>query len=720
MASNAPPLTGDLTREYFGAMPLDKIVPALQEVERNWRDVLKQRGLPNLWRIIYAQVFGMDPHTRAGASQQLQYVGPEADYCRFRVNITRSHVKQRLMMAQGQRPSFGALAANNDAESLAQVPVAAKIIDYIARETQLERVAYRALESDGYFGEGGVWTRWDADLGEMVSADVPQKDPQTGQPMTWPDDGSPVTTPGKLPSGAPVLTNLYPWQIVKEMMLEKPPWAIIKEPISRYELAANFPEKAKDILSLPALGKGTQDSLFAWAYGTCTSDVIELNHFYHKGCRAVPGGRYVGYAGDIPLWDAPCPLGKSIPLVLICSGRYFGTSFGYPEAADLLSMQEMIDELLSQSATNAVKFGNQSLWAEDGVEFDQKTLAEGGRFFTLKAGQEPPKAIQWAEMPDITKFLLEYLPERMNEISGLNSTVRGSPDSNITSGVFAALMLNIAEKYQGATQAEYDFALNELGNQLLEFVRANAVNGFAAEVAGIGELPYVQVFKAEDLQGIHRVQIVRQNPLMNSFPGRMEVLNATKDLMPPVRQAAVEMLLSGNPDPYVQKDQSCAILIRRENERLMRGMQCEVKISDNPQLHCPEHRGSLDKLRAQDPPQDPMEFQQWQAAISAHMQHLADHAQTWANTDPTIAAMLGLPMPPPPPMPPGMPAPVPANNNAASSKQPSGVPGKAANGANLPAPPGAEPKNLPRLPSPAQPPKEANLANLSPNTGPAV
>jgi hypothetical protein len=690
-----------LAEMYFAAMPLDRVVDALTTVENNWYDACKRRGLPRLWRIIYAQAFGMDPNSGANQTQQLQFIGPQANYCRFRVNMTRSHIKQRIMMAQGQRPSFAAMAMNNDAASLAQVPVAAKIVDYIAKEAKLEQYAYKALESDGYFGEGFVWARWDYEGGDEVDAEIPVMDEATGEPVMWPPEPGippkPVTKPGKAPSGAPKLLQLYPWQVARESLTEESSWAIIKEPISKYELAAEFPEHAAAILALDNLGKGEEGNLFGWASGTATTDVIIVRHFYHKSCKAVPNGRYIGYAGDVPLWDAPCPLAKSIPLVSICTGKYFGTSFGYPESGDLLSMQEMIDELLSQSATNAIKFGNQSLWGEDGVEFDQDAVSRGGAYFTLKQNQKPPQAIAWAEMPEITKYLLEYLPERMNEISGLNSTVRGAPDSNVTSGVFAALMLNIAEKYQGSTQAEYDFALNTLGNIMLEMVRANATNGFAAEVAGVSNTPYMEYFKAQDLNGIKRVQIARQNPHMNSLPGRMEVLNATKDLPKDLRKASVEMLLTGTTDAYTEQDQSCAILIRKENERLMRGIPTEVKLSDDPKIHNAAHKGSLDRLRAQDAPTAPEAAQSWQTAIDAHLQHIAEHARQWSEIDPVLADSLGLPLPPsvlgdaPP-----------ANDNAGSGA------GKSANGGNLPKSPGAAPGDTPGLPKLPDVPKELN------------
>jgi hypothetical protein len=415
--------------------------------------------------------------------------------------------------------------------------------------------------------------------------------------------------------------------------------------------------------------------------------------------------------GDVVLWDVPCPLANGLPITPICSARYFDTPIGYPESSDLLSIQEMIDELLSQWASNVLKFGNQNMWGSDGVEFDPVKFAQGGSYFTLKEGQEPPKVIDFNPVPEGTRYLLEYLPTRMSEIDGMNSVVRGAPEANITSGVFASLMQSIAEKFIGATQAAYDFALNEVGNNTLDLIRSNASTKFLVRVSGDSNLPYMKYFTAGDFEGVHSVYVERQSPVMNSIGGRFEVFDKVINLPPPLRRAAVHMLKTGDDEAFTEADESATILIRAENEMMMRGQPAMVSKTDDPKMHAPEHRTALDRLRTQGPPQDPQEFQLWNAAIMAFVRHIDEHAVTWAQTDPVFAAVLGLPIPPA--LMPGMGF-VPHPDTTAPKPPPGQLPPKATGGganATAQSMPG-QPAAAPGLPaSPGQQTKKPAAAN---------
>ena len=54
---------------------------------------------------------------------------------RFRINMTRSHIKQRNQLAQGQRPSFRTVALNDNSSTLAQIPITGKAFSYVFRES---------------------------------------------------------------------------------------------------------------------------------------------------------------------------------------------------------------------------------------------------------------------------------------------------------------------------------------------------------------------------------------------------------------------------------------------------------------------------------------------------------------------------------------------------------------------------------------------------------
>lgn len=698
----------DPSNGYWAMKPLGELVGELQGQERGWWQAGVRRGYWSLLRLMYAQSQGMDPGGALNQTQQLTFQDKTKSFVRFRVNLARSHIKQRNVMAQGERVSFQCLSLNSDFASMSGVQTAQSGIDYVFRATRGEAKAWQALEADGYFGEGFLWGRWDPTLGGDVTEVVGQE-PSTdenGQPITWGDTGEPVmrdiTRTRK--GGMPTLSALYPWEVVRDPYAKNdPPWVMVREVVSKHSVAARYKEHAKEILAVDNLrSEAGIAEMFAYDMGAVTTDQIIVRHFYHRASPECPNGRYVGVAGDVPLWDEPCPLPEGVPLHSICSARYFGTLFGYPECSDLLSLQEMLDEMLTQCGNNALRYGNQSLWAEDGVEVDMKKLARGGGFFNYKTGQKPPQTIQWSEMPAITQFIIQYATDVMPQLSGMNPTARGVPDANVQSGTFAALLLNVAQKFVSATEQSYDDMLTGAGNMMLAFLHANADTEFVGIIAGESQKPYLKQFKGQDFKSIQRVQVATANPLMRTIPGRFEVFNAISKLPTKAERAAgYQMLTTGNADAFTEADQASNYLIQWENEQMMQGIEVPVAVSDDPLAHNRKHKACYDRIRTMYvDPADTEGLQLRNQALMLLQAHMSNQALAWAMADPIFLDSLEISRPALPWAPYDT---VPIN--PALGQQPSVPP--------LPAgPPGGDKLNspdggLPGQPKPAGPPQNA-------------
>src|SRR5690349_19612441 len=670
VSSHATQADGDPLARYFWNRPAEELIGELKARETNHWNALQNRGLPTLWRLIYAQAFGMDPNTGRNATQRLEFCGPQATYIRFRIQLTRSHIKQRNQLAQGQRPAFQCIATNNDAASLAQLPICSSALTYVFRRSQGEPALAEAGDADGYFGAGGLWHRWDKDAGDTQAVKVqePALDPQTKEPIPDPTNpGQPIMMPPKTVNkrtGLPSYVALYPWNWFCEPNVRRSPWIVTREKTGKAELRARYPELAEKIEGL-TLTRDTEPGmmeLFQWDMKSGTNDVLSVKHAYHENCEAVPGGRYVGYVNDVVLWDKPCPLPDGLPIKIMCSARYFDTPHGYPEVSDLLSVQEAMDELFSQGITNAARYGNQSLWGEDGVEFDPVKFSQGGAYFTLKQGQTPPQTIDWGQMPALVEYYLEKLPKLLSEISGVNPTMLGMPENNITSGVFASLMQSIAEKFVSAQQAAYDNLVTECGNTTLSLIRANGDTQFAARVSGLSNQPYMKYFTAQDFAGVHAVEVIRQSPVLNNIAGRFEVFDRVSKLPKADRRAAIMLLKTGDDSAYTDQDMSSQVLIFKENELLSTGnpsvMQYVVASPvDDHILHCRDHVAALNRLRAMDPPagappqpgmppQPGSPYATWQLAQQMLIKHINDHGIAWMKTNPVFAAVCSIPPPP--------------------------------------------------------------------------
>lgn len=671
---------------YWAKKKGKALVDALKAKESRFFEACERRGLLTMWRIAYAQYYGLDPLALSDfATQQIAFVGPQAEFIRFRINEVRSFIKQQNTIAQGERPSFKCMAVNTDYESLAQVEICDQIVNYIYKRGSGEEKERQLLEVDGVFGIGYGWDRWDYEAGDLVDVmqDVPEMFLQTG---------APAQMPVKRKSGAPTTTVLYPWEVVLDAYArDEHGWRVARERCSKWELAAQYPDQSKDIVKQGAGDEYCLSELFGFDSDALTEDDCIVKHFYHPCSAALPDGRYVGYVGDTILWDRPCPTTEGTPIIELCSGKFFGTQFGYADSWDLCSINEMIDQLCSDTASNLATFGRQTIVVDEGTKFDVDLIALGHRVLTKNPAAEAPKVIEFAEMPEASKWFLEYLHKRHESISGLNSVARGDPGANISSGQMAALFHSIAIEYQSGRQASLDAYRTRSANLKLDMVHLYADAPFVAEIAGVDERPYLREFTKDDLSGIRRVFVETANPLLRNPAGRLQVFEQIKDLPPEERGPAIELITTGQSKAFTRRSRTADMRIRWENEQLSQGIPVQVVALDDPFKHVPEHFAEIEARSAQ--------LQQDPRAMQAFLMHIMEHQQQWLQMSPFMAAFMKIIPPPDPSGMTLMPAPGeqagprgPANDN---SDAPPNSAQKDASGVTLPQPskpPGAAPQ----------------------------
>lgn len=688
---------GNSNDKYFALKLGTEYIDAVRQFELNWKWTCEDRGLWHLWYLIYCASLGINPDTGAiNSNQQVKFAGQQQQYAMFRVQLTRRLIAQRVMMAKDERPSFTGVAINNEVESLAQVNISSRAVEYQLRTAKLEQRASECLESLGYFGGGALMNTWDYNAGELVPVQEPEIDPETGQPMMMPDfhpetgqqigEKPMMKPPSQKKSGAPGIVKLYPWQTAVEPYRESDHLVVVtKRPVNKYEYAAKFPEKAKDIIKEQIESELGDDAIFAWGSpGAISSDTVILREVFHADCDAIPGGRWSGHIGKVGLWGVdeilPCPLDSGIPVKFMVGPRYWGTSFGYPESSDLLALQAVLNEAISQAVTNLQKRGSPNAYKRDDVQIDQRAFSMGNNLVDLPAGADKPEWDEPPELGGLLPFVVDFVVSQAEQMLGGNPTALGKPDANITSGAFGVLMVNIAQRYANQFQETYDVAITDTANDSLELTKKNATHGFWAQIAGVDDGPYVELITQDKLSSLKRVMLVRQSPVLSTFPGRVEVFDRLAKLPKRERFDASEMLLSGRMDAFTSRDQAQKLRIRKENQMMLAGIAPTVTAWDDHALEGPEHRAVYDKLRTQDEPSDKPQgppppdgpqgpqFLQWQASAGPKWQawkkacqlfddHLQQHAMALETAPASFAAVSGWQPLPQPEAPPGAPAP---------------------------------------------------------------
>lgn len=629
-----------MSKVYFATMPDADLVQEADKLETRYRQACEQKGLIKTWRLTYAQKYGLDPDSvSAGAGVQQLGDVDGVNELRLRTNLGKPYIRQAIILAMGDRIGYSAVATNLDVASEAQVNLVSKMLDYVVTEAKVDEVIFAAADAGQNYGFGGIHCQWDRNLGDLIESMEPAVDPETGESLTVqnPETGAaePYMAKVKKPSGSIKLMRTYPWQTVRDVMLEEENWLIIKEPVSRFELAAMFPELAEKIHGAPGPSSDTDFELMGFSGSMASEDCVILRHLYHRNCKAVPGGRYFGYLKGVPLWSRRCPIqnGK-LPFTEIASMKYDGTSLGHPEAADVASMVESYDDLLSAVITNLTRYKKQPLYCDERMKYDGEKDV-----YLMKEGVEAPKTATYQQLPEAVKFMFEFLPAKMKESLGLNDAAMGQPTGANMSGVAIASLTQTAVKLQRGLQLSIDTAYVDIGNIVLELIKGNATNGLVAEIAGHTDAPLVKTFTQQDVQGFRRVKMIRSSPLLGTIAGKMEMYNAIKEEPVDRQRQIVEMFTTNSFEPLFENDYSQTNLLRWENEELTNGRPVTVGAYDDYKIHFPSHRAQMDKLRMQ--PDSPEKL----AAIEAFGVHLQGHVEKALALDPTAAEALGIPLP---------------------------------------------------------------------------
>lgn len=695
---------------YWAKLPAQDLIGVLKDKERRYFDAATRRGLKSMWAIAWAQYHGTDPANPGDlATQTTSRTGSEGEFTRFRIGEVRSFIKQGNVIAMGERPAFQCMVLNSDHDALSSVEIADSIVSYLYKKALGEDKERHALELEGVFGAGYGHLRWDFEGGDDVEVMQPVTGPD-GQPMIG-NDGQPAQMPMKQKSGAPYVDVCAPWEVVIDPSSREIKWCIIRERASKWEIAATYPEHEQEIATGGGIDDYTIERIFGYGYEADSGDEdTVVKHFYHPKCRAMPDGRYVGVCGDVVLWDVPCPVAEGTPLIELCGGKFIGSAFGYADSWDLISIQEMIDQLCSDTASNLSTFGRNTIVYDKGSEMDFSMIALGLRALAKTPGSDPPVAINYAQMPESIQWFLQYLHSRHESISGLNSVARGNPSDNIKSGQMAALFHSIAIEFQSARQAALDGFRERMANLMLDMVRSFADAPFLIEVAGISERPYLREFTKQSVSGVRKVRVETANPMLRSQAGRFEMFTALQKVEPEERDAALRGLTTGDWSGYTSKAKSRDLRVVYENEQLSNGQHVDVAAGDHPFKHIQEHWALFEKLSSVPDADGNL--------VGLVLQHILDHLMAWQNIDPRLATALNIPLPPPIP---GSPTAMMSMMGMPTPPQPSPAgPGAPTSGGS---PSGTAPQQRDtsgvKLPDDAQPPPGSNLQNQPPSAAAA-
>ena len=665
---------------YFAAKDAKETADILLEKATDWRNTLTTNGYLEKLKTCWASYHGAY-FTDMGSGHTITFGGEQGELAQLPVNHIRNLAQHMYVMTTSSRPSMEARAANTDYKSTAQVTLANGLLDYYMREKRLERYINKAVELSIVLGAGYVKVEWDATTGRVI-----EEDEENGE---------------KIYEGDIKFTNVSPFDVVFDVNREdnNHDWVLVRTYKNKFDLAAKYPEFGDKIRELET--KDAKERYSLQIFRKVDSDQVEVWTMYHRKSEAMPEGRELVFLTDeIILHDQSLPY-RRIPIFRMVPNEILGTAFGYSNLFDLLPLQEGINHLYSSIMSNNIAFSTQNLFVKSGSNIDITNLGGG---LNIIQGTEKPEPLNLLGTSQETFNFLSILEGKMEQLSGVNSVTRGSPDpaANLRSGTSLALVQSMAIQFQSGLQNQYVQLVEDLGVAILEILQDYATAPRVASIVGVNNKQYLVQFKGSDIADINRVLVDVGNPLARTTAGRVQMAEQLMQMKPEefsIQQYA-QVINTGRIDGMLESPIDQSNLIQMENERLTAGTPVKALIIDDHKEHILRHRTILNDI----------DIRMDDERAKATYDHILEHIAFARSADPAVLTMTNQqPLAP-------APAPAPAAPADTGTNPVQNSEGQSPVGQTLEPLPQGQQEGMPGIPKPATPP--APFENLPTTTVP--
>lgn len=587
----------------------------------DYRSFLERSGKLSTWKRVYKNYYlgGME-------NARLRQGGDKNQFIMAQVNHFANILGHILNNVTQSRPNLKARAQNGDFKSLAQTKVGDQVLEYYLGERDLEDYSKNTAELSLLFGEAELMELWDATMGEDVAAQI---DDQTGE-----------QTGATEKQGDIVFDFFAPMDVAKDYTAGSPDdglWKITRKLVNRWNLAAKFPLYESEILSVSSSPSNMRKQRIGHASFEPDEDNIFLYTAIHKKCPVIPDGRLAQFIdnSDVTLIDSPLPHKKI--LHRLAPREQHGTVFGYTVANDLLPIQENINMLYSIIASNQAMFGVQSLLVAKGSGIEYSALQGGLKIveYDAKPGVDTrPSVLQLTSTPPEIFKHIEHLILQMETISGVNSVVRGQPEASLESGAALALVASQSIQFMSGFQQAYTRLLESTGTGVLDILKEYAKAPRMIAIVGKNNVQYLPEFVGDDISQIDRVTAEVSNALSRTTSGKLQIAQdlLSKQLLD--AKQYLQILETGSLEQATQGLTSQLLLVKEENERLLKGEQIPALQTDLHMLHIQEHASVLANIDARFKPE----------VVDAVSQHIQMHEQLLQGMSPILAGATNQPV----------------------------------------------------------------------------
>lgn len=644
-------------KTYFAALKSPELLAKLAEKIKQFDDHMDRTGMARRAEKAEQLYFGQHMGEKGAGMSEVAKVGDDDELSAFAVNHFRNLIQHRLALTTSQKLSPDPRAVNSDIDSIQQTKLARGVLDYYEKNNFFGETKAQAAERSLVTAVGYVFMGWNKRLGKPIGTKpVLDKD---GQPVTDErgQQKEKLVYEGDAfakPKGVTDIIydiNLRDWGQNK--------WVIVEDFENRWDLVEEHPEQAEKILAIGAEGglgakrRAANNRLLF--IDDKDPDLIPVYHFFHLKTDSVPSGRYTKFVNlEDHLYDGPIPYQDKfesfLPVKRIAPGELFTSAFGYTDAFDTITLQQVLNTLYSTIFTNQQAFGVQLVNLPAGTEVSPSSV-KGMAFLKTPPGTEA-KGINLTNTPGEIFKSTEMFKQLMTEIQGLNSVVTGDPDHNLKSGAALGRLQAMAIQFASNFQRQWARLNEDCWSFEVKLLKWFAKEERFFAIAGKRNKGAMESFTGDDFSLIDRVVVDIGNPLAYTAAGRMELADTLLKEGRITLQQYFEVMETGSLDPISEVEASEEDLLQKENELFLDGKPVKALVGDKHKAHLKAHKSLLNdpQLRERASAGDP----QASAIVEAIYAHCQEHINLEQTQDMIWFAVSGEQPPPPPPMPPPM------------------------------------------------------------------
>lgn len=573
------------TDEYFATLtPFSQDYAAACFAKmQGWRDWVTETGLDARWGQNLCLYQGVDPKRFDNyyGKDAFRIMGENGELLYLSFNDFRNLIQHILTMTVDKPPNMQARAINDEPASLTAAQTFDGVFGYYMNTYQhgrLQRESSRAVEHCLVSDIGYCLVEWDPFAGEKTGVN-----PDTGQ----------VTTAGDLYFKSRGCYDVYQDPGVEDD--EEVTWRGCRDQINKFELARRFPKFEAQILAARPAGNVQME----WRRGFARpqqSDIIDYYKVYVAPSPLVPNGRRsILLDPATVLLDEPNPYGE-IPIFPVRAMESLWGVLGYAPANVIAPVQMAQDVITSSIITNYAMFGTQNVAVKSDDDFGIEQIAGGMN--VLKYNTAKPESLMLAQQADGIGDFLQMLFRRGETLSGINSVVRGDPESSLKSGKALGIVQAQAVQFQSRLAASYVQFLQNIGNFMLKLFRKFASSERITQIVGQNEIAQSVRWNADTFGPIDRVTAELVDPAMRTLGYKTDLaMFMAQNNMTSTPQEFLSVLETGTLKPMLRAPLSELNNIHQENDDLMHGVpgeQVPVLLTDNDDLHITEHKILLD------------------------------------------------------------------------------------------------------------------------------